>query len=77
MTQYILINVINFPLSKIVSVFVQSLVLILYKVLVSLLLKILKVKYNISDFNISDLEKDLEKDFRFCVGFLCWFLMLD
>ena len=77
MTQYILINVINSPQSKIVSVFVQSLVLILYKVLVSVLFKIFKVKYNISDFNISDLEKDLEKDFRSCVGFLCWFLTMD
>ena len=72
MAKYILIHVINTPQSKIVSVFIQSFVLTLYKVLVLVLVKILKVKYN-----ISDLEKDLEKDFRSCVGFLCWFLTMD
>ena len=84
MVNSILLYLTKNPQSKIIPVFIQSLVLTLYDILVSLLFKILKVKYNISDsdkdFNKyfeKDLEKDLEKEFSSCVGFLCWFLTID
>ena len=64
------------PQTKIMPVFIHSLVLTLHDISVSLLFKIFEVKYNISDLK-KDLEKDLEKDFRSCVGFLCWFLTMD
>ena len=80
----VLFNLIKIPQSKIIPVLIHSLVLTLYKFLVSILFEILKVKYNITDFK-KDFKKDFEKcfekdigkDFRSSVGFMCWFLTME
>ena len=84
MSSHVLFNLTRTPQSKIIPVLIHSLVLTLYKFLVSILFEILKVKYNISDLKKDFkkdfekcFEKDIEKDFRSCVGFMCWFLTME